>query len=64
MLRKAMVEQQLDILLQSTERLKSSIVIPQEPGEKGTDYNVIVSQLQKIESRDIMQTYFGKIKLP
>jgi|TARA_R100000030_G_scaffold557_1_gene593 hypothetical protein len=51
MLRKAMVEQQLDILLQSTERLKSSIVIPQEPGEKGTDYNVIVSQLQKIESQ-------------
>ena len=51
MLRKAMVEQQLDILLQSTERLKSIIVIPQEPGEKGTPYELIIQQLQQIENQ-------------
>ena len=51
MLRKDKVETQLDILQQSVERLKTSIVVPQEPGEKGTPYELIIQQLQQIENQ-------------
>ena len=36
---------------QSVERLKTSIVVPQEPGEKGTPYEIIIQQLQQIENQ-------------
>ena len=51
MLRKDQVETQLDILQQPVERLKTSIVVPQEPGEKGTPYEIIIQQLQQIENQ-------------
>ena len=46
-----MVEQQIDTLQQTVERLKSSIVVPQEPGEKGTPYQIIINQLIQIENQ-------------
>ncbi len=51
MLRKDQVETQLDLLQQEVERLKSSIVVPQEPGDVGTPIQIVVTALQGIENR-------------
>ena len=49
MLRKEMVSDKLDQLQLAVERLKSSIVVPMDPGDSGTPYQVIIQQLQQIE---------------
>ena len=51
MLRKDQVESQLDQLQLEVERLKSSLVVPTEPGDVGTPIQVIVNALQGIENR-------------
>ena len=51
MLRKDQVESQLDQLQLSVERLKSSLVIPTEPGDVGTPIQVVVNALQQIENQ-------------
>ena len=51
MLRKEMVSDRLDQLQLAVERLKSSIVVPMDPGDKGTSYQVIIQQLQQIENQ-------------
>ena len=51
MLRKDQIETKLDLLQQDVERLKSSIVVPQEPGDVGTPIQIVVTALQGIENR-------------
>ena len=51
MLRKDQVESQLDQLQLEVERLKSSLVVPTEPGDVGTPIQVVVNALQGIEIR-------------
>ena len=51
MFRKDQVESQLDQLQLSVERLKSSLVVPIDPGDKGTPLQVVVDALQQIENQ-------------
>ena len=51
MLRKEMVSDKLDQLQLAVERLKSSIVVPMDPSDKGTPYEIIIQQLQQIENQ-------------
>jgi hypothetical protein len=51
MLRKDQVESKLDQLQLSVERLKSSLVVPIDPGDKGTPLQVVVDALQEIENQ-------------
>ena len=51
MLRKDQVETQLDQLQLEVERLKSSLVVPTEPGDVGTPIQVVVNALQSIENQ-------------
>ena len=51
MLRKDQVESQLDQLQLAVERLKSSLVVPTEPGDVGTPLQVVVNALQQIENQ-------------
>jgi hypothetical protein len=51
MLRKDQVENKLDQLQLAVERLKSSLVIPTEPGDVGTPVQVVVDALQQIENQ-------------
>jgi hypothetical protein len=51
MFRKDQVESQLDQLQLSVERLKSSLVVPVDPGDKGTPLQVVVNALQQIENQ-------------
>ena len=51
MLRKDQVESQLDQLQLEVERLKSSLVVPTEPGDVGTPIQVVVNALQQIENQ-------------
>ena len=51
MLRKDQVESKLDQLQLSVERLKSSLVVPVDPGDKGTPLQVVVDALQQIENQ-------------
>ena len=51
MLRKEQVETQLDQLQLSVERLKSSLVVPVDPGDKGTPIQLVVDALQQIENQ-------------
>jgi len=51
MLRKDQVETKLDLLQQDVERLKSSLVVPVDPGDVGTPIQVVVNALQSIENQ-------------
>ena len=51
MFRKDQVESQLDQLQLSVERLKSSLVVPTDPGDVGTPIQVVVNALQRIENQ-------------
>ena len=51
MLRKDQVESKLDQLQLAVERLKSSLVVPTEPGDVGTPVQVVVNALQQIENQ-------------
>tara|TARA_B100001964_G_scaffold93029_1_gene104396 strand:+ start:474 stop:668 length:195 start_codon:yes stop_codon:yes gene_type:complete len=51
MLRKQLVSDKLDQLQLAVERLKSSLVVPTEPGDVGTPIQVVVDQLQVIENQ-------------
>tara|TARA_B100000131_G_scaffold288558_1_gene299946 strand:+ start:391 stop:582 length:192 start_codon:yes stop_codon:yes gene_type:complete len=51
MLRKDQVETKLDLLQQDVERLKSSLVVPVDPGDVGTPIQVVVNALQGIENQ-------------
>jgi|TARA_B100000029_G_scaffold436524_1_gene451181 hypothetical protein len=51
MLRKDQVEEKLDQLQLAVERLKSSLVVPTEPGDAGTPIQVVVNALQQIENQ-------------
>jgi len=51
MLRKDQVENQLEQLQLAVERLKSSLVVPTEPGDVGTPIQVVVNALQQIENQ-------------
>ena len=51
MLRKELVSDKLDQLQLAVERLKSSLVVPTDPGDKGTPFEVILQQLQQIENQ-------------
>ena len=51
MLRKDQVESQLDQLQLAVERLKSSLVVPMDPGDAGTPLQVVVNALQQIENQ-------------
>jgi len=51
MLRKDQVETKLDQLQLAVERLKSSLVVPVDPGDVGTPLQVVVNALQQIENQ-------------
>ena len=51
MLRKDQVETQLDQLQFAVERLKSSLVVPTDPEDKGTPLQVVANALQQIENQ-------------
>jgi len=51
MLRKQSVETKLDQLQLAVERLKSSLVVPTDPGDTGTPIQVVVNALQQIENQ-------------
>ena len=51
MLRKEMVSDKLDQLQLAVERLKSSLVVPIDPGDVGTPIKIVVQQLQQIENQ-------------
>ena len=51
MLRKDQVETKLDLLQREVERLKSSLVVPMDPGDVGTPIQVVVNALQSIENQ-------------
>jgi len=51
MFRKDQVESKLDQLQLAVERLKSSLVVPVDPGDVGTPLQVVVNALQQIENQ-------------
>ena len=51
MLRKQTVSDKLDQLQLAVERLKSSLVVPTDPGDMVTPTEVIIQQLQQIENQ-------------
>ena len=51
MLRKELVSEKLDQLQLAVDRLKSSLVVPIDPGDVGTPIEVVVQQLQQIENQ-------------
>ena len=51
MLRKELVSDKLDQLQLAVERLKSSLVVPTDPGDVGTPIQVVVNSLQQIENQ-------------
>ena len=51
MLRKELVSDKLDQLQLAVERLKSSLVVPIDPGDVGTPIEIVVQQLQQIEDQ-------------
>ena len=51
MLRKQMVSDKIDQLQLAVERLKSSLVVPVDPGDVGTPLQVVVNALQQIENQ-------------
>ena len=51
MLRKELVSDKLDQLQLAVDRLKSSLVVPTDPGDVVTPTEVIIQQLQQIESQ-------------
>ena len=51
MLRKELVSDKLDQLQLAVERLKSSLVVPTDVGDKGTPIQVVIDQLQGIENQ-------------
>ena len=51
MLRKDQVESQLDQLQLEVERLKSSLVVPVDPGDVGRPIQVVVNALQSIDNQ-------------
>ena len=51
MLRKQLVSDKIDQLQLAVERLKSSLVVPSDPGDVGTPIQVVIDQLQGIESQ-------------
>ena len=51
MLRKQLVSDKIDQLQLAVERLKSSLVVPTEPGDVGTPIQVVIDQLQQIENQ-------------
>ena len=51
MLRKELVSDKLDQLQLAVERLKSSLVVPTDPGDIGTPIQVVVDSLQQIENQ-------------
>ena len=51
MFRKELVSDKLDQLQLAVDRLKSSLVVPTEPGDVVTPTEVIIQQLQQIENQ-------------
>ena len=51
MLRKQLVSDKIDQLQLAVERLKSSLVVPSDPGDTGTPIQVVVNALQQIENQ-------------
>ena len=51
MLRKQLVSDKIDQLQLAVERLKSSLVVPTDPGDPGTPIQVVVDALQQIENQ-------------
>jgi len=51
MLRKKLVSDKLDQLQLAVDRLKSSLVVPTDPGDVVTPTEVIIQQLQQIENQ-------------
>ena len=51
MLRKNLVTDKLDQLQLAVDRLKSSLVVPTDPGDVVTPTEVIIQQLQVIENQ-------------
>ena len=51
MLRKQAVSDKLDQLQLAVDRLKSSLVVPTDPGDMVTPTEVIIQQLQQIEDQ-------------
>ena len=51
MLRKQSVSDKLDQLQLAVDRLKSSLVVPVDPGDAGTPLQVVVNALQQIENQ-------------
>ena len=51
MFRKQSVSDKLDQLQLAVERLKSSLVVPIDPGDVGTPIEIVVQQLQQIENQ-------------
>ena len=51
MFRKKMVSDRLDQLQLAVDRLKSSLVVPADPGDAVTPTEVILQQLQQIENQ-------------
>ena len=51
MFRKEMVSDKLDQLQLAVDRLKSSLVVPTDPGDVVTPIEVIIQQLQQIEDQ-------------
>ena len=51
MFRKQSVSDKLDQLQLAVDRLKSSLVVPIDPGDVGTPIEVVVQQLQQIENQ-------------
>ena len=51
MLRKELVSDKLDQLQLAVDRLKSSLVVPVDPGDAGTPIQIVVNSLQQIENQ-------------
>ena len=51
MLRKELVSDKLDQLQLAVDRLKSSLVVPTDPGDVVTPTEVIIQQLHQIENQ-------------
>ena len=51
MFRKELVSEKLDQLQLAVDRLKSSLVVPTDPGDVVTPTEVIIQQLQQIENQ-------------
>ena len=51
MFRKELVSDKLDQLQLAVDRLKSSLVVPTDPGDMVTPTEVIIQQLQQIEDQ-------------